>query len=268
MTTGGMAAMAALALQSAGPGLTMGEARAGDVATLAQRLLPPSVAARVAGGRVDPMRMVPNTWSVRLWEAPTVAGADQCWRTAYSATLAPAGGEGAEVSDSTPVEPPIVNVLIDIATTYPEPATAEGCAALDEGWAPTQRQDAEATGRMMARLTDAVDRAGRYGRLPFELSCEAPEGDGSCVNARRALATLPLDRLIGVTLSTGRYRVAPFSTPGVEVQLPEPAADGRWPEAEMAFAISPPGARSWRVTLKGVNRLEAVEMRRASVVYH
>ena len=48
----------------------------------------------------------------------------------------------------------------------------------------------------------------------------------------------------------------------------QPAVDNRWPQAEFSFDYSEPDGKSWIVLIKGVDRLEAVEMRRTTVIRH
>jgi hypothetical protein len=119
---------------------------------------------------------------------------------------------------------------------------------------------------MLDRLTRAMARAAGPDELEFALSCRSDKPE-DCADPRRALADLPLDRLLGVRLKNTVYQEEP--TEGrVRVRKMQPVVDDRWPEAEVHFDSTPPDGQSWIVVLKGIDRLEAVEIRRTLVIRH
>lgn len=240
------------------------EVRAAEPATLARRVLPPDTADRITGGRVHRAWLPFEAYDVGLWERPVVHTSGLCRRTAhFGAVRAPAIA-------TAPAEDPLLEVqafttTVLYAPTYPREATDEVCQTA-EGWIGSADANVEPTLAMLTRLTEAMKQAAGRGRLAFEISCtsEVPQ---ACRNARRALAGLPLDKLLFIRLRNTEYRSDPVQN-GVRVRYMQPVANNRWPEAEVNFDLSEPDGRSWTVVLKGIDRLEAVELRRTSIIRH
>jgi hypothetical protein len=260
-----LALIASASLASPPETLPSSAVRGADPLVLAGRVLPPEAAARITGGRIRRAWMPFEAYSIGLWERPVVHAPGLCRRAAYF------GGARAPAERTTPPgEDPLLEIqpfaaAAHYAPTWPREASAASCQSVT-GWIGAIEADAEPTLRMLTRLTDAMDQAAGRGRLGFALRCtsEVPQ---ACADARRALAALPLDQLLAVRLHNTAYRDDPVRD-GVRVRYMQPVVDGRWPEAEVNFDASDPDGRSWTVVLQGIDRLEAVEMRRTTIIRH
>lgn len=256
------ASMAASMVESAT--VPLGAVRGAEPVALAQRILPPETAARIEGGFVRRQWLPGQSYFIRFDERPSVHSDGLCRRTSHVASAgAPRVGE--EAADDTPLALTPFQTVVFYAPTYPNLASDAGCLS-EGGWIGAPERELEPTLRMLDRLTRAMARAAGPDELGFALSCRSDKPE-DCADPRRALADLPLDRLLGVRLKNTVYQEEP--TEGrVRVRKMQPVVDDRWPEAEVHFDSTPPDGQSWIVVLKGIDRLEAVEIRRTLVIRH
>lgn len=262
---GFMAALVLGASTQATETLPLGEIRNADPVVLAQRVLPPEVATRITDGYIRKVWIPGQRYFIGLWERPVVHGAGLCRRTGHVGGANAPRADTNFAPDDTTLQLETFTTTNHYASTYPQEATEETCKSV-KGWVGSSDAQAEATLRMLTRLTDAMAQAAGRERLDFEITCTS-ETRGACSNHRRALANLPLNSLLSVRLQNNVYRNEPVRN-GLQVRAMQPVIDNRWPEAEVSFDYSAPDGRSWIVLLKGVDRLEAVEMRRTMVTRH
>jgi hypothetical protein len=153
--------------------------------------------------------------------------------------------------------------------SYPAPATADSCAR-QTGYVAPRIEDQASTLAVLDDLMEAMSLARGVNTLPFELTCEAEDGDDSCSNARAALANLPLSELMSVDFEPTEYQTVSVTPTGegqsVRVRQAMPGA-ATIPIA--AFGRSGPDGKSWRVTLNGASgELREIGLRRTTVIYH
>jgi len=256
----------ALALMTSSPDtVTLAQAR-GEAEALAPVLLPADVAGRIVGATLRRQWLPGQVYGALLWEQPTVANNGLCQREVHWVYL---GNSNLPGDDGAPGDAPLTvgerGSGIHYAISYPQAATNETCG-LVSGWFGTNERTRAAELRSIQRLTQAVRQASGADPLPFEVICEGEEPD-ACRDARAALANLPLDRLLGVQMRNTEYRSEPTNN-GVRVRYMQPVEDDRWPEAEVSFDMSGAGGRSWTVVLKGIERLEEVQMQRSTIIRH
>lgn len=259
--------VAAIALSVSTPTqrtLPLGEVRDAEPVALAQKVLPAEQAGLITGGYIRRQWIPGQNYFIRLDEPAVVHSNELCRRTSRigSATAPMAANEAPA---DIPLELSAFEAVDFYAPTYPRVATEEACQAA-KGWIANAPDQTAPTLEMLSRLTGAMRQAARGGRLSFEISCES-ETPGACRSSRRALARLPLDKLVSVRLENTVYRHEPVRN-GIQVRAMQPVVDNRWPQAEFSFDYSEPDGRSWIVLIKGVDRLEAVEMRRTTVIRH
>lgn len=250
------------------PTLALDQVRGADPAVLAARVLPPDAASKVVGGLVRRQWAPGQVYFIRLDERAEIHAPEMCRRLSHiGGAGAPAAVEAA--SGDTPLALQPFAPVTFYAPTYPEAADDATCQAL-KGWISASTDQTDATLKMLARLTEAMRQAAGRAPLPFDLSCTTETSystSGPCRNARRELADLPLGALLGIRLQNTVYQDEPIQN-GVRVRKMQPVENGRWPQAEVSFDASPPDGKSWTVILKGVDRLEAVEMRRSTIIRH
>lgn len=250
------------------PTLALEQVRGADPVALADSVLPPDVASKVVGGLVRRQWAPGQVYFIRLDEQAEMHAPDLCRRLSHI------GGAGAPAAvEAAPGDTPLAlqpfAPVTFYAPTYPEAADDATCQAL-KGWISASTDQTDATLKMLARLTEAMGQAAGRAPLPFDLSCTTENSystSGPCRNARRELADLPLGALLGIRLQNTVYQEEPIQN-GVRVRKMQPVENGRWPQAEVSFDASPPDGKSWTVILKGVDRLEAVEMRRSTIIRH
>ena len=259
--------VAAVALSASTPSqrtLPLGEVRDAEPVALAQKVLPGEEAGLIKGGYIRRQWIPGQNYFIRFDERAVVHSRELCRRTSrIGSATAPMAANDAPAD--IPLELSAFQAVDFYASTYPRVATEETCRSV-KGWIANTPDQTAPTLEMLSRLTGAMRQAARGGRLSFEVSCVS-ETIGACRNSRRALATLPLDRLISVRLENTVYRYGPVRN-GSQVRMMQPAVDNRWPQAEFSFDYSEPDGKSWIVLIKGVDRLEAVEMRRTTVIRH
>lgn len=152
------------------------------------------------------------------------------------------------------------------APSYPEPATEARCAELTGYIGGTEGQMDDQLGAL-GRLTEAMRLAAGTDNLPFTLECDPQESATACDDPRRALAELPLNKLLRVQPS----RLLPprnASTPPGPRLFVQTDAPRNWNAAEIEFDISGPDARSWIVTISSAEQVEAVRLRSAMIIRH
>lgn len=237
-----------------------------DPLVLAPQVLPPETASRVTGGWVRRRYLPSPVYRALFWEAAEPGPEGFCSRRVHVVELGnPSAGGTREPPSDLPLELKDLGQGLQYAPVWPRRATAAPCVTA-AGYVAPQPANLEAELAMLRRLTDAMTLAAARGPLPFELTCTGEDPD-ACANPRAALAGLPLEALLGVRLRSNQFRDEPVEN-GVRVRYAQPVADGRWPEAEIEFDYSGRGGRSWTVTLKGVDRLESIDMRRTTIIRH
>ncbi|HEX8470567.1 MAG TPA: hypothetical protein VF633_05600 [Brevundimonas sp.] len=259
-----MALLAFGSLAQTAETLRSSEVRAAEPVSLARRLLPPDTADRIIGGRVQRAWQPGETYSIGLWERPAVHTSGLCKRTVHFGRAMAPGVRTPPQQDAI-LQVQAFTTAVQYAPTYPREADDEVCQTA-EGWIGSDEATVEPTLLMLTRLTEAMTQAAGRGRLAFQISCMS-EVLRACTNERRALAGLPLDKLVFILLRNTEYRNDPVQN-GVQVRYMQPVADNRWPEAEVNFDYSEPDGRSWIIVLKGIDRLEAVETRRTTIIRH
>lgn len=246
--------------------VSLAQARAGDAEALAPVLLSAEVAARVEGGLVRRQWSPGQVYFAQFWEPPVVESQGLCRRAVHWRRMS---DERLPGDDSAPDDAPLTigeaSGGTQYAVSYPQAATEEICGQV-AGWFSVREQTRAAELKSIGRLTEAMRQAAGREALPFDLSCDGEEPE-TCRDARKALADLPLDRVLGVRMRNTEYRSEPVRN-GVRMRYMQPVENDRWPQAEVAFDMSGEGARSWTVVLKGIDRLEAVEMRRSTIIRH
>lgn len=250
------------------PTLALDQVRGADPAVLAARVLPPDAASKVVGGLVRRQWAPGQVYFIRLDERAEIHAPEMCRRLSHiGGAGAPAALEAASGDMPLALQP--FSPVVFYAPTYPMTANEAMCQTA-KGWIGTPPDRPEPTLRMLARLTDAMRQAAGDAPLPFDIACTTETShstSGPCPDARRALADLPLDSLLSILLQNTVYQDEPIQN-GIRVRKMQPVEDDRWPQAEVSFAASPPDGKSWIVILKGVDRLEAVEMRRTTIIRH
>lgn len=256
------------AVTAGSPTLTLGEVTATPPAALAPRVLPADVAARITGG-TRRRRFVPGqAYTLVFTERAVPAGRHLCARnghtTVYANLRVDGGADPAGVPQDTVLTAGPIDTLHEIAP-LPAKATLARCAKA-EGWIVAPDGWEEQTGAALVRLMDAM-RDARRRRPAFALTCATESG--ACVDARRALATLPLGALLTV-----EFPEAVTGTPaadGNRVRIRTMAASPAGltiSRVVVHFGPSAPDGRSWFVTIDGANPVTAVAMWRSQVTYH
>lgn len=241
--TGIAAAIGFLSVSAAAPlAITWGEATRSQPVALAAKLLPPKVSKKIVGGEILRKFQPGQIFWAGFWEKPVAIAPSLCRRTLHTSELR---------NSAAPEHPPLDTRLavapfetnLSFATTYPRRADPQSCSQVKAYVTPAPARRG-ATIAALDTLTTAIAAASSGSALPFELTCQTRAGDGACADARKALATLPLEALIGVYLPPG-------SEPTVE------------------FGNSGRDGASWRVKLTRTDgKLEKVELKRQQIIYH
>lgn len=228
----GLIAAAALAASAsdAAP-VTLGQLKTATPVALAPHVLPPLTADKITGGVVRRAFLPTVVYYAGFWERPLPYADGLCRRAAHWTHLRALQTTG-PVADDALMEADPVRDSLHYAATYPEPATDTACQSA-KGWIVAEEPLAQATLDRLRRLTFAMQQAAGREPLGFEVTCGA-DTPAVCANPRKALANLPLDSLLSISLRDPASRNEP---PGPEAQARFNArvAAGRWPEAEISF---------------------------------
>nr|WP_314526707.1 hypothetical protein [uncultured Brevundimonas sp.] len=246
--------------------LPLAEVKQADPLILAAKVLPPETAERITGGWARRYWMPGQVYRALFWERSMPERDGICVRRVH---LVSVGNQGAP---GNPDDPETVLTVSDLGSgvqygpSYPEPATEARCAELtgyiggSEG-----RMDDQLV--MLGRLTEAMRLAAGTDELPFALECDPQESATACDDPRRALAELPLGKLLRVQPSRPLPPRDASTPPGPRLFVQTDAARN-WNATEIEFDISGPGARSWIVTVTGAEQVEAVRLRSAMIIRH
>lgn len=236
--------------------------------TLANRLLPPKVKGRVVEGKIRRQFFPGQSWWVGWRERGRPAGGDFCERTAYSMQLSAPGAAGGDApADTLLVASKLETWRMGAVLPSGERATPDSCSRAP-GYVGLQGDER----RILAAyrvLVAAMAAAQRPGDLPFALTCQSEKPD-ACADARRALATLPMEALSAVwTKCTEADRVVDDHTPGLRLIGCRPLEPGQPYEAEVAFGMSGDDGQSWRIQFIHADRWPAtIALRRSMIIYH
>lgn len=254
-----------LASQEPDRTLPLSEVEQSEPLVLAPKVLPAETAERITGGWVRRWWVPGQVYRALFWEQSRPERDGICARRVHVVEL------GSRDAPGHPNDPATVLTLTDIGEgvqygpSYPESASEARCADLT-GYiaAPDDQIDAQLAA--LGRLTDAMRLAEGSADLPFRLECDPQGAPNACDEPRRALAELPLDKLLRVGPSMQRLHARP-RTGGPRI-LVEPVVAGPLYEAQVEFGESGRDGRSWMITLEGRDRLEVVHLRRASIIRH
>lgn len=235
---------------------------AASALALARRVLPGEAAARIVEARVARVWLPGQIWWIGAIEPATAAGKDLCERTAHSIRMAApsAAGDTAPGDTVLTAEAPerwseIAVMPIGVAAT---PAACAKQSFVGEG---------RSGGRAIAAyrvLRSAMAAAGGTAPLPFGVTCNS-EAPAACQDARKALASLPLDALRGIGVSCLEGQKI---RNGNIIRCP-PLVRGQPYQAEVRFGPSGNDGRSWTVAF--VHRPgwpATVDLRRTTIIYH
>jgi hypothetical protein len=256
------AALAASAPPSAP--VTLGQLKTATAVALAPQVLPAQTAANITGGVVRRAFLPTVVYYVGFFERPVPYAEGLCRRAAHWTHLRAPQTTG-PVSDDALMEAEPVRNSVHYAATWPGPATDAACQAA-KGWIVADEPFTQAKVERLRRLTWAMNEAAGRGKLDFAVTC-ASQTPEACANPRKALADLPLESLLSISLRDPASQTEPPG-PAAQARFNERVAAGRWPEAELSFDMSAPDGRSWIVTMKGADRVEAMELQRLTVIRH
>ena len=261
-----LALAGAIQVATGGTSLTLGEieahVRAGTAMALAPRILPSAIAARVVAGRAGRLWSPGQVYRIAFRENARVKGRDLCLREGHAieASAPEASGDKAPAETRLTLGP--VRSWTEVAVLRPgHRATAKECEAA--AYIPASHDPARRTAAYRV-LAAAMSTARGERPLPFALSCRAG-GTGACLDARKALRTLPMSALLDIQVScldtqrmrTGKFTTCPALTPGQPY------------EAEVSFGPSGDDGHSWRVAF--IHRPgwpEEVALSRTLVIHH
>lgn len=254
-----------LASQQPERSLLLSEVNQADPLVLAPKVLPAGTAGRITGGWVRRWWVPGQVYRTLFWEHSLPEREGICARRVHVVELANRNAPGHPDDPATVLTQHDLGDGVQYGPSYPEPATEARCAELT-GYIAGPEDRIEGQLATIGRLTEAMRLAEGSAELPFALECDPQGASNACDDPRRALAELPLGKLLSVGPSLVRPRDA-STPPGprifVDTGVPQP-----WSVTEIEFDISGPGARSWMVTLVGGERLEAVRLRSAMIVRH
>lgn len=247
-----------------GGALAIAEIEGVDPLLLAGRVLPPGTAAVVTGGWVRRQWLPGRVYQAMFWGPAEPDGPSFCTRPAWAVEFRGATRPG-EPEDK-PLDVGELKAGRQYALAYPEPASEARCSGLVDGFTGSAPENKAEEQEKLLQLVEAMRQAGTGAPLTFELSCwgERPE---NCADPRAALVGLPLHRLLFVRLQATAFR-EDRSRPGVTIRYALPPDDGRWSRAEIHFDMDGPTTQSWIVTVEGRDRLEAIRLRRTTVIRH
>lgn len=246
--------------------LPLSEVKGADPVMLATKVLPVETAQRITGGWVRRFWAPGQVYRALFWEQSRPERDGVCARRVHAISA------GDPKAPGHPDDPETVLTVTDLGAStqygpsYPEPATEARCAQIT-GYIAAPEEQIEGQLATLGRLTEAMRLAEGTGELPFVLECDPQESATACDHPRRALAELPLGKLLAVRPSRPLPPRDASTPPGPRVFLQTDAAPN-WNAAEVAFDTSGPGARSWIVTLTGAEQVETVRLRSAMIIRH
>lgn len=258
-------ALGAPALQSAAT-ITLGEVEpakdAAEALSLARRVMPADVAARIAEAKVCRQWAPGQVWWIGAVEPATVTEPDLCERKAYAVEASAPSAPG----DAAPADTKLTLwpqkswrevAVMPIGT----PATPAGCVGQVY-----IAQDSQGDRRIAAYrvLQSAIAAARGQAALPFAVTCNSENRVG-CPDARAALAGLSLRALRRIGVSC---REEQKLREGNIIRCP-PLEPRQSYQAEILFEPFDRSGRSWIVTF--VHRPgwpQTIDMRQANIVYH
>ena len=253
--------------------VTWSQVDGADPRILARLLLPPGDADEVAGGKVHRLWVPGQSYRAILWTQPKPTADGLCHRTARSIGL----GNRNRLDSEAPQPDTILSVAVEarveqFAAPYPEKPSVAACTRTG-GYVTPSVQTRAASLAAMKRLTRAMRMAAGRRSTGFSIVCQIElKGLQSCPDARRALATLPLNALYSVEPAGSVKTTVVMDGPGPKLlsyEFSYPVLDSRPRDVEFSFGPSAPDGNSWRVGMSYLNgRLVRVSMRKASVIYH
>lgn len=263
-----MGLLVVLALAAQGPERTLplAEVKQADPLVLAPKVLPLETAERVTGGWVRREWVPGQVYRALFWERSQPEREGICARRVH---VVSAGNPSAP---GNPDDPETVLTVSDLGSgvqygpSYPEPATEARCAELT-GYIGGSEGPMDGQLGTLGRLTEAMSLAAGTDELPFVLECEPQGSATACDDPRRALAELPLDKLLRVRPSRPLPPRDASTPPGPRLFV-QTGTPSNWNATEVEFDISGPGARSWIVTVIGDEPVEIVRLRSAMIIRH
>lgn len=256
----------ALAAQDPGRTLPLAEVKQADPLVLAPKVLPPQTAERITGGWVRRSWTPGQVYRALFWEQSQPERDGICARRVH---VVSAGNPSAP---GNPDDPETVLTVSDLRSgmqygpSYPEPATEARCAELS-GYIGGSEGQVDGQLATLDRLAEAMRLADGTEELPFALECDPQESATACNDPRRALAELPLDKLLRVQPRRPLPQRDASTPPGPRLFV-QTGAPRNWNAAEVEFDISGPDAMSWIVTVIGDERVETVQLRSAMIIRH
>lgn len=256
----------AIAAQEPEQTLQLAEVKQADPLVLARKVLPPETAERITGGWVRRYWVPGQVYRALFWEKSQPERDGICARRVH---VVSAGNPSAR---GNPDDPATVLTVSDLGSgvqygpSYPEPATEARCAELT-GYIGGSEGQLDGQLATLGRLTEAMRLAAGTDELPFALECDPQESDTACDDPRRALAELPLDKLLRVQPSRPLPPRDASTPPGPRLFV-QTNAPRNWKAAEIEFDTSGAGARSWIVTVTGDEQVETVRLRSAVIIRH
>ena len=241
-----------------------------DAMAIADRLLPPEIAATVVEGTVRRVWVPGNVFVANYRTAPRPTGPDLCARTLYSVQLSGGQPPPGTVSGGTDLAIGSVQEALLEAVVFPAVrADAESCRltdgyiALSSGMSPAEPEMRRAVYR---RLVERMRAARGSAPLKFEIVCK-PVDDAPCADPRTALANLPLDALFRIDLDSARYEIIKEEgRVSIRQRLSvEPARDYK---VMFEFGTSGRDAKSWRVLWQEGTPEPAMSLERQAIIYH
>lgn len=256
----------ALAGQQPERTLPLAEVKQADPLVLAPKVLPVETAERITGGWVRRYWMPGQVYRALFWEQSQPERDGICARRVH---VVSAGNPSAPGNLD---DPEMVLTVSDLGSgmqygpSHPEPATETRCAELT-GYIGGSEGQVDGQLKTLTRLTESMRLAAGTDDLPFALECDPQESATACNDPRRALAELPLDKLLSVRPSRHLPPRNASTPPGPRLFV-QTGAPRNWNAAEVEFDTSGPGARSWIVTLTGDEQVETVRLRSAMIIRH
>ncbi|QSF54992.1 hypothetical protein [Brevundimonas fontaquae] len=256
----------ALAVQRPERTLQLAEVKQADPMVLAPKMLPPETSEQITGGWVRRYWAPGQMYQALFWEKSLPERDGICARRVHLVSA------GNPTAPGNPDNPETVLTVSDLGSgvqygpSYPEPATEARCAELT-GYIGASQGQVDNQLAALDRLTETMRLAAGTADLPFALECDPQESATACNDPRRALAELPLDKLLRVQPSRPLPPRNASTPPGPRLFV-QTDAPKNWNAAEVEFDTSGPGARSWIVTLTGDERVETVRLRSAMIIRH
>ncbi len=246
--------------------LPLADVKQADPLVLAPKVLPPETAERITGGWVRRYWVPGQVYRALFWEKSRPERDGICARRVH---VVSAGNPSAP---GNPDDPQTVLTVSDLGSgvqygpSYPEPATEVRCAELT-GYIGGSEGQIDSQLATLGRLAEAMRLAAGTDELPFALDCDPQESATACDDPRRALANLPLGKLLRVQPSRPLPPRDASTPPGPRLFV-QADAPRNWKAAEVEFDTSGHGARSWIVIVTGDEQVETVRLRSAMIIRH